>query len=45
MGLHGKDYLLTSETYKISDLNLMLNHQEPIEKPIIIYKNDFAKAV
>ncbi len=43
MGLHGKDYLLTSETYKISDLNLMLNHQEPLEKPIIIYKNDLAK--
>ena len=36
MGLHGKDYLLTSETYKISDLNLMLNHQEQIEKPIIL---------
>ena len=43
-GLHGKDYLLTSETYKISDLNLMLNHQEPSEKPIIIYKNNLAAA-
>jgi len=42
--LHGKDYLLTSETYKVSDMNAMLNHQEPIEKPIIVYKNDFAKA-
>lgn len=44
MGLHGKDYLLTSETYKISDLNAMLNHQEPKEKPIIIYKNNLATA-
>ena len=44
MGLHGKDYLLTSETYKISDLNAMLNHQVPSEKPIIIYKNDLATA-
>ena len=42
--LHGKDYLLTSETYKVSDMNAMLNHQEPIEKPIIIYKNDLAIA-
>ncbi len=42
MGLHGKDYLLTSETYKISDLNAMLNHREPKEKASIIYKNDLA---
>ena len=42
-GLHGKDYLLTSETYKISDLNAMLNHQEPKEKASIVYKNDLAK--
>jgi len=42
-GLHGKDYLLTSETYKISDMSAMLNHQEPKEKPGIIYKNDLAK--
>ena len=43
IGLHGKDYLLTSETYKISDMSAMLNHQEPKEKPSIIYKNDLAK--
>jgi dihydroflavonol-4-reductase len=42
-GLHGKDYLLTSETYKVSDISAMLNHQEPKEKPSIIYKNDLAK--
>jgi len=42
-GLHGKDYLLTSETYKVSDMSAMLNHQEPKEKPCIIYKNDLAK--
>ena len=44
MRLHGKDYLLTSETYKISDLNLMLNHQEPKDKASTIYKNDLATA-
>jgi nucleoside-diphosphate-sugar epimerase len=42
-GLHGKNYLLTSETYSISDMNLMLNREEAKEKPIIIYKNDLAK--
>ena len=42
-GLHGKDYLLTSETYKVSDISAMLNHQEPKEKASIIYKNDLAK--
>ena len=41
-GLHGKDYLLTSETYKISDMSAMLNNNEPKEKPSIIYKNDLA---
>ncbi len=43
-GLHGKNYLLSSETYKVSDIHLMLNKHEPLEKPIIIYKNDLVKA-
>jgi dihydroflavonol-4-reductase len=43
MGLHGKDYLLSSETYKVSDMHLMLNHQEPKENAQIVYKNDLAK--
>ena len=43
LGLHGKDYLLSSETYKVSDISAMLNHQEPKEKASIIYKNDLAK--
>lgn len=42
-GLHGKNYLLTSETYKVSDIHLMLNNQEPKEKASTIYKNDLAK--
>lgn len=28
-GLHGKNYLLSSETYPVSDINLMLNHKDP----------------
>ena len=43
MELHGKDYLLSSETYKVSDVSAMLNNQEPKEKPSIVYKNDLAK--
>lgn len=42
-GIHGKDYLLASETYKISDMNLMLNQKEPLEKGALVYKNDLAK--
>lgn len=42
-GIHGKDYLLATETYKVSDISLMLNQKEPKEKGSIIYKNDLAK--
>lgn len=42
-GLHGRDYLLASETYKVSDIHAMLNNKEPKEKAAIIYKNDLAK--
>ncbi len=42
-GLHGKNYLLTSETYKVWDIHQMLNHKEPKEKGQIVYKNDLAK--
>ncbi|WP_339699764.1 NAD-dependent epimerase/dehydratase family protein [uncultured Marixanthomonas sp.] len=42
-GLHGKDYLLSSETYKVSDMHAMLNQELPKNKPNIIYKNNLAK--
>ena len=41
-GLHGKDYLLSSETYKVSDVRAMLNYKPPKNKPDIIYKNNLA---
>jgi len=41
-GLHGKDYLITSETYKVSDIHEMLNQREPKESARVIYKNDLA---
>ena len=42
-GIHGKNYLLSSESYKMSDITLILNHKEPKGNPRIVYKNDLAK--
>ncbi len=42
-GLHGKNYLLSSESYPVSDITLMLNQQAPQGNPKIIYRNDLAK--
>lgn len=41
-GLHGKNYLLTSESYKISDITAMLNNETPKEQGRVVYKNDLA---
>ncbi len=41
-GLHGKNYLLSSETYSVSDMSLMLNQQEPENQSKIIYQNQLA---
>ena len=42
-GLHGENYLLSSESYTVSDIGLMLNNKIPKNKAKIIYQN--AKAV
>lgn len=42
-GLHGRNYLLSSESYKVSDVTLMLNEQEPKNKGRIFYNCDLAK--
>lgn len=42
-GLHGKNYLLSSESYKVSAISRMLNGQEPDSPPVIVYKNNLAK--
>jgi len=39
---NGKNYLLSSENYRISDVTLMLNGKEPLEKPVIVYNCDRA---
>ncbi|WP_117880312.1 NAD-dependent epimerase/dehydratase family protein [Aureibaculum luteum] len=41
-GLHGKNYLLTSQTYSVSDISLMLNNQESKNAPKVIYQNQLA---
>ena len=42
-GLHGKNYLLSSESWKVSDVSAMLNGKTPEKKAKIVYKNDKAK--
>lgn len=41
-GTKGKNYLLSSENYRISDVTLMLNGKEPAGKPVIVYNCDMA---
>lgn len=42
-GLHGKNYLLSGETYRVSDISLMLNQQPPVAEAVIVYDNTLAK--
>ena len=42
-GLHGKNYLLTNESWKVSDISDMLNGKKPNRKARFIYKNAAAK--
>lgn len=40
--LHGKNYLLSGESYRVSDVTLMLNNQSPVGKPEIVYSSELA---
>lgn len=42
-GLHGKNYLLNSESYKVSDLTRMLNGEAPAAEGRNVYGNAAAK--
>ncbi len=42
-GLHGKNYLLSSESYAVSDISLMLNNQSPKNQGKLIYENQLAE--
>lgn len=41
--IHGKNYLLSSESYRVSDVTLMLNNQAPAGRPVIVYSSDLAR--
>ncbi|GAA4321564.1 aldehyde reductase [Pontixanthobacter gangjinensis] len=42
-GNHGKNYLLSSESWKISDISRMLNGEKPLVKPRFVYSNRLAR--
>ncbi|GAB2566684.1 NAD-dependent epimerase/dehydratase family protein [Spirosoma areae] len=41
-GLHGRNYLLNSESYKMSDMTLMLNGKAPVNAARNVYSNALA---
>lgn len=42
-GLHGKNYFLTSESWKVSDIKAMLNNEQPKNSARIVYLNNAAQ--
>lgn len=44
-GLHGKNYLLSSETYKVSDTSPILNQLAPKNPGSIVYKMNWQKLI
>lgn len=42
-GLHGKNYLLSSESWKVSDISAMLNNETPKGNAKVVYQNNAAK--
>ena len=42
-GLHGKNYLIANESYRISDVTRMLNNEEPANNPEYFYSHTNAK--
>jgi len=42
-GLHGKNYLISSESYKVSDISRMLNKEAPVATAALVYESTLAK--
>ena len=40
--LHGKNYLISSESYRVSDISLMLNGKTPAAQPVTVYSSALA---
>lgn len=43
MGLHGKQYYLSNESWKVSDITRMLNNEQGLEKPRFVYSGKNAE--
>jgi len=43
LGNHGKNYLISGDSWKVSDITLMLNQQPPEGKPQIVYSSHLAE--
>ncbi|MEO6681779.1 MAG: NAD-dependent epimerase/dehydratase family protein [Ginsengibacter sp.] len=42
-GLHGRNYIIAHESYRVSDISRMLNKQLPLHDPVILYDSSLAK--
>ena len=42
-GIHGKNYLIANESYKVSDISLMLNNGNPLNEATIVYDSSLSK--
>lgn len=42
-GIHGKNYLIANDSYAVSDISRMLNNEEPVGNPALIYVSALAK--
>lgn len=42
-GIHAKNYLLTSESWRVSDISRMLNREDPKAEPRTVYSNELAQ--
>ncbi|HXS54862.1 MAG TPA: NAD-dependent epimerase/dehydratase family protein [Hanamia sp.] len=42
-GIHGKNYLIANESYKVSDISLMLNNEKPLNQATMVYDSSLAK--
>jgi len=41
--LHGENYLIANESYKVSDISLTLNNNAPLNEAAITYDSSLAK--
>ncbi len=42
-GVHGKNYIIANESYRVSDISRMLNNQPPLNEATIVYDSSLAK--